>query len=184
MDDDLGRGRPLRRRTDRVRAAVGWAIVVAELLTLVLAVLAGLAAYRDGLDRAHREAAARTTVVAVLLDDAPRLERAASPNPVRASYTDQAGRARTAQVPVSGFMPAGTRVRVEVDADGQVGVDPPSPGDAVLSGVTVGTGLGIVGSLLLMLAWLGVRHAVAARNVAAWEREWRLVEPRWSGRRV
>jgi hypothetical protein len=182
--DDLRSGRPPRRRTDRVRAAAGWVIVGAELLTLVLAVLAGSAAYRDGLDRVHREVAARTTVVAVLLDDAPPLERAGSPNPVRASYTDQGGRARAGQVPVAGFMPAGTRVRVEVDGDGRVGVDPPSPGDAVLSGVTVGTGIGIVGSLLLMLAWLGVRQAVAARNAAAWEREWRLVEPRWSGRRV
>jgi len=38
------------------------------------------------------------------------------------------------------------------------------------------------GGLLLVFAWMGVRAMVLSRNCAAWEREWQLVEPQWSGR--
>jgi len=33
-----------------------------------------------------------------------------------------------------------------------------------------------------VLAWLGILKAITARNEKAWEREWRLIEPQWSGR--
>ena len=38
------------------------------------------------------------------------------------------------------------------------------------------------GILLLVFVWMGVRAVVLARNCTAWERQWRLVEPQWSGR--
>jgi hypothetical protein len=171
----------LPRRTDRVQRAIGLLLVLAGLAVLLVAVFAGMSAYRDGLDRVARDAAARTTVVGVLLDDAtpvgddPR-------DGVRVSYVDPMGRPHIGRVPVTGQLPAGTPVRVEVDGDGRVGVEPPSHGDAVLSGLTVGVGTAVLGAVLLVLTWAGVRLAVAARNSAAWEREWRLIEPRWSGR--
>jgi hypothetical protein len=85
-------------------------------------------------------------------------------------------------VSVSGRLPAGTPVRVEVDGDGNVGVEPPTRGDAVFSAVTAAVAVALGGATLLGGAWAGARSAVAACNHAAWEREWRLVEPRWSGR--
>jgi len=173
--------RPPRRRTDRVQSAVGWMLVLASLITLVSAAVGARSAYRDGLDRMQRDAAARTTVVAVLLDDAAPVGSGPE-RPVRVSYVDPMGRPHIGQVPVTGRLLAGTPVRVEVDGDGRVGVESPSRGDAVLSGVSVAVGVTLLGGMLIVLCWLGIRRAVAARNHAAWEREWRWIEPQWSGR--
>jgi hypothetical protein len=98
------------------------------------------------------------------------------------SYVDQVGRAQVGQVPVTGNLAAGTPVRVEVDGTGRVGIEPPSPGDAVFSAVAAATAVTLGGILLLVFAWMGIRAAVLATNCSAWEREWRLVEPHWSGR--
>ena len=173
--------RPLRRLTDRVQRAAGWVLVLAGLVTLLVAALTAASAYRDGLDRVQHDAAARTTVVGVLLDDASPVG-AGTQRPVRVSYVDLAGRAHVGQVPVTGRLLAGTPVRVEVDGDGRVGVEPPSRGDAVLSAVTAAVGVILLGGVLLVLSWIGIRQAVAARNHVAWEREWRRIEPQWSGR--
>jgi hypothetical protein len=120
-------------------------------------------------------------VVGVLLDDAPPVGSGPS-RPTRVRYVDQVGRAQVGQVPVTGSLPAGTSVRVEVDGNGRVGVEPPSRGDAVFSAVAAGVAVTLGGALLLVFTWMGIRAAVLATNCSAWEREWRLVEPRWSGR--
>jgi hypothetical protein len=120
-------------------------------------------------------------VVGVLLDDAPPVGSGPS-RPTRVSYVDQIGRAQVGQVPVTGNLAAGTPVRVEVDGIGRVGVEPPSRGDAVFSAVAAATAVTLGGILLLVFAWMGIRAAVLASNCSAWEREWRLVEPHWSGR--
>jgi hypothetical protein len=173
--------RGLRRRTDRLQCVVGWFILAATLCTLVGAGLAAAATYRDGLDRIQQDAAARTSVTGVLLDDALPADPG-SGLPVRISYADQAGRAHVVQMVVTGRMLAGTPVRIEVDGQGRVGVPPPSRGDAVLGAASVAVGTTLLGGLLLGLTWVGVRCAVSARNHAAWAREWRWIEPQWSGR--
>ena len=181
VPDRVGPDRSLRRWTDRLLTVVGWVVVALAVLTVVSAGVAAASAYRDGLDRIARDAAARTMVVGVLLDDAAPVGPGPA-RPVRVSYVDPAGRQHVGQVPVTGRLAAGTSVRVEVDGDGRVGVEPPSRGDAVFSAVAAGVAVAMLGALLLGLAWCGSRRAVAARNHAAWEREWRLVEPQWSGR--
>ena len=170
-----------RRRTDCTQCAIGWILLLAGVLTFVAAALVSSSAYRAGLDRIERDAAARTTVVGVLLDDAPPVGSGPS-RPTRVSYVDQTGRAQIGQIAVTGNLTTGTPVRVEVDGSGRVGVEPPSRGDAVFSAVAAATAVALGGVLLLVLLWLGVRAMVLSRNCSAWEREWRLVEPRWSGR--
>jgi hypothetical protein len=174
-------GGSLRRRTDRLRCAAGWVLVLAAVCTLVVAGVAAASAYRQGIDRIQRDVAARTTVAGVLLDDAAPVGTGPV-RPVRVSYVDRAGHPQIGQVPVTGRLLAGTPVRVEVDGNGRVGTEPPSRGDAVLSAVTVAAGVALLGGLLLGLVWLAVRCALTARNYVAWEREWRWIEPRWSGR--
>ena len=173
--------RSIRRRTDRVRSGAGWAVLLAGLITLVLAVVAGQSAYDDGLARIERDAAARATVVGTLLDDA-RSARTEPATRARVSYVDPAGRPQIGEITVTGRLPAGTPVRVEVDGDGRVGAERPSRGDAVLSAVAAASGIVVIGWLLLVLAWFGILKAITARNEKAWEREWRLIEPQWSGR--
>jgi hypothetical protein len=173
--------RPLRRGTDRLLVVVGWVVIALAVLTVVCAGVAAASAYRGGLDRVERDAAARTTVVGVLLDDAAPVG-SGPVRPVRVSYADQQGRSHVGQVSVTGRLVAGTPVRVEVDGDGRIGVDPPSRGDAVVAAVLAGLAVALLGLALLPALWCGARWAVARHNHAAWEREWRLVEPQWSGR--
>jgi hypothetical protein len=170
-----------RRRSERVQCAIGWMLLIAGLVTVVVAAFTASSAYRAGLERIKTDAAARTTVVGVLLDDAPPVGSGPS-RPTRVSYVDQVGRAQVGQVPVTGNLAAGTPVRVVVDGAGRVGVEPPSRGDAVFSAVAAATAVTLGGILLLVFAWMGIRAAVLATNCSAWEREWRLVEPHWSGR--
>jgi hypothetical protein len=171
----------LRRRTDRFQSVVGWVLIAAALCAMVGAGVAAMSAYAGGLARIQHDAATRATVVAVLLDDATAV--ASGPTrPVRISYVDTAGRPQVGQVPIAGRLLAGTPVRVEVDGDGRVGSPPPTRGDAVLAAAAAAVGVTLLGGLLLGLTWFGVRHAVTASNHAAWAREWRWVEPQWSGR--
>lgn len=181
VPDRPGPDRSLRRWTDRLLTVVGWVVVALAVLTVVTAGVTGVSAYRDGLDRIARDAAARTMVVGVLLDDATPVGPGPS-RPVRVSYIDQSGRPHVARVPVTGRLLTGTSVRIEVDGDGRVGVDPPSRGDAVFAALSAGVAVTLLGAILLGMAWCGARYAVAVRNHGAWEREWRLVEPQWSGR--
>jgi hypothetical protein len=175
----LGPGPSLRRTTDQVLTVVGWVVVALAVLTVVCAGVAAASAYRAGLERIERDAAARTTVTGVLLDDAAR---GVPTRPVRVSYADQQGRPQIGQVSATGRLTAGTPVRIEVDGDGRVGVARPTHGEAVVSAATAGVGTTLVGAILLVLTWCGVRRTVTARNHRAWEHEWRLVEPLWSGR--
>ena len=171
----------LRRRTDRFQSAVGWFLVAAAMCALVGAGLAGFSAYDSGVARIQHDAATRATVVAVLLDDVTAV--ASGPTrPVRVSYVDQSGRPQIGQVPIAGRLPTGTPVRVEIDSDGRIDATPPTHGDAVLSGAAAAIGVTLLSGLLLGLTWFGVRCAVTARNHAAWAREWRWIEPQWSGR--
>jgi hypothetical protein len=170
-----------RRRTDQLQRTIGWMLLLAGVLTLAAAALVSSSAYQAGLERIRQDAAARTTVVGVLLDDAPPVGSGPS-RPTRISYVDPAGRPQIGQVPITGNLDAGTPVRVEVDGAGRVGVEPPTDGDALFSAVAAATAVTLGGFLLLVFAWMGVRALILSRNCCAWEREWRLVEPGWSGR--
>jgi hypothetical protein len=170
-----------RRRSDCVQCVIGWILLFAGMLTFVAAYLVSSSAYQAGLDRIEQDAATRTTVVGVLLDDAPPVGSGPS-RPTRVSYVDQTGRPQVGQIAVTGNLVVGTPVRVEVDGNGRVGVEPPSRGDALFSAVAAATAVVFGGILLLVFVWLGVRALVLSRNCSAWEREWRLVEPQWSGR--
>lgn len=174
-------GGPLRRRTDRLRTAVGWVVVVTAVFVVACAGAAASSAYRAGLVRVERDAAARTMVVGTLLDDATPAGSGPA-QPARISYVDPQGRARIGQLSVSGSLRAGTPVRVEVDGAGDMGVAPPSRRDALFSAAVTGAAVSLLGAVLLAVTWFGAGSVVAARNRAAWEREWRLVEPLWSGR--
>ena len=169
-------GGSLRRRTDRLRTVVGWVVLVTAVFVAACAGIAAVSAYRAGLDRIQRDAAARTMVVGMLLDDATPAG-AGPAQPARISYVDPRGRVRVTQLSVFGPLRAGTPVR-----DGDVGGARPSRGDALFSAVVAAAAVALVGAVLLGGTWFGARSAVAARNHAAWEREWRLVEPLWSGR--
>ncbi len=175
---DQRRRRARRRGTDRVEDAVAWLLTALALITALGALAVGVAGYSEGMNRVRAEAAERRAVLAVLAEPTTSL----GPPQVRATWTGRDGAPVTAPVPVRGQLPAGAPVRVWLDARGHVTGAPMDPGNAVVVGWVRGVLVALCGWSLLALAWAGVRRLLAARNAAAWAREWERVEPSWSGR--
>jgi hypothetical protein len=84
---------------------------------------------------------------------------------------------------VSGSPPEGSLVPVWLDRNGNVVGAPPDATDAVVLSAASGFGVVVVGVVLLVGTWAGVRWGLDRRNAAGWAEEWARVGPEWSGRR-
>lgn len=170
---------PLRRRCDRVEAAILAGLVAAFVLGGSLAALAaGQWAYDSALRTEHADEAAWHQVAAVLLTTA----EAWSPATAQARWTAPHGVRRTAWVPAPAGAPAGTSVRVWVDAAGRP-AEPPLrhsqvEGQAVMAAIAAVVAL----AMLLGSAGLFARHVADRRRLAAWDAQWRATGPQWSRR--
>lgn len=168
---------PLRRRCDRVEAAILAGLVAAFVVGGSLAALtAGRWVYDTALRTEHAGEAARHQVAAVLLTTA----EAWSPATAEARWAAAGGVLRTGWVPVPAGAPAGTTVRVWVDAAGRP-AEPPLrhsqvEGQAVMAAVAAVTAV----ALLLGGAGLVARREADRRRLAAWDTEWRAAGPKWS----
>ncbi|MCE0767712.1 hypothetical protein LWC35_33165 [Pseudonocardia kujensis] len=158
------------------------------LVLVAVAVVTGLQLHGNGLEQARADAVDRVSVDATLLqpvDGAIGMDAAAGTTQVTvpATWAAPDGTPRTGTVPVLGSQPAGSTVPVWVDRTS--GAIAPPPVDALQAGVTAVVG-GLLVLLVGVLVLLGLRAVVrarcAARNHAAWAREWALYEPLWSGR--
>lgn len=179
---------PLRRRYDRVEAAIG----VGLLMTfLVGAPLLGIAAgqwTRTAGERA--ELAARShahQVRAVLLHTAPpavlsvRAASVESEEPVR--WTSPDGQVRTAQIAVPGGSQAGATLLVWTDGQGRLTAPPPGPGEISDQVILTSTFVPIAVALVAGGAWLAARRVLHARRLRWWEAQWSAIGPRWTSRR-
>lgn len=168
---------PLRRRCDRVEAAIVAGLVVAFVLGGSLAALAaGRWAYGSALRTEQAGQAARHQVAAVLLTTADGW----SPAMVRARWIAPDGAGRTGWVPAPAGSPAGTTVRVWADAAGRP-AEPPLrysqvEGQAVMAAVAA---VFAVAMLLGGAGWFA-RRVADRRRLAAWDAQWRATGPRWS----
>ncbi len=174
---------PLRRRCDRAEALILAGLVAAFVIGGPLAALAaGRWAY-DSSTRAERaELSALHQVPAVLLTTAT-VQQAWSPATGRAWWTGPGGARRTGQVPAPAGSPAGTRVKVWVNAAGWPAE--PLPRHSQIVGNAVLAAMVTVFTLALVLGGVGRlgRHLADRRRLAAWEIEWRATGPKWSRHR-
>jgi hypothetical protein len=176
-----------RRPTDRLEDVVAWVLATLALVTAVLAIGVGGAQHEAGAERARAETAERRPVRIVLLERAnvlPAVDGASAPVPVQvpARWIEPNGTERVAAFTTSVSRPAGTELTKWVDRDGRL-VPPPSKVSTVTVGaVLMGAGIALVGWVALLGVWLLVRRWTGVCNAARWAREWRRVEPRWSGR--
>ncbi len=180
---------PLRRRTDRVEAAIRLATLILLLVAVPIVTLAvSRQADQLALRQAHAQRAADRHVTAVLL-------RQASPTGVPDPYTSiqmtlvlarwqlPGQPTRSGQVLAPAGARAGSTVQVWVDASGAVTGPPPGhrviAGDVCIAAVTtcLVTGLLVLGSSAL------AQRAVDRRRLRAWDAGWRVTGPRWSGYR-
>ena len=168
---------PLRRRCDRVEAAILAGLVAAFVLGgSVAALAAGRWAYDTALCTEHAGEAVRHQVAAVLLTTA----EAWSPATARARWTAPGGGARTGWVPAPAGAPAGMAVRVCVDAAGRPAEPPLRHSQVVGQAVMAATAAVFTLAVLVGGAGWFARRLADRRRLAAWDAQWRATGPRWS----
>ncbi|MEU6546236.1 hypothetical protein [Streptomyces sp. NPDC046859] len=183
------RRNPLRRPADLAQAWIGLGLFLAVLAATPAAMfLAGDAAHRHYLHKARHQAATRHEAAAVTEHDAPRHlepgsdEAGKARYPVSVRFTDDRGRTRTAEAKVPPSLPAGSTIRVWVDAEGEV-TKPPLTRDQVRDSAL---GCAVLAALAVPVA-AAIAHRWAVRrlelrNLARWEEEWARTAPRWTVR--
>ena len=185
----LGSG-PLKRRSDRVQVIGRFVVVAALLVAPPIAVITATATASHLRAVTDAEAADRSPVRAVLLEDAPTVPHATGDY---SSYTDARVRARAVwslpdgtsregDVLTAPLTPAGTAVRVWVDHAGDLTRAPLDP-DGIPTSATVMALLPLFGVPLAawtLYALLCV--LLEARRERRWERDWATVEPDWNSR--
>lgn len=180
---------PLRRRTDRIEAAIRLATVILLLVAMPLAAIAvGRQADNLALRQAHAQQAAEHQVTAVLLEQA---QATGFPGPytsvqltyVLARWQPPGGPPRSGQVLAPAGMGAGSTVTIWIDASGAVVSPPPDHREIVGNATIAAMVAGLVASLLLLGLNTLARRALDRRRLNAWDAEWRAIGPRWSGYR-
>jgi hypothetical protein len=176
-------GNPLRRRSDRAETVILAGMLVALLTGGPFAVQAGGGfAHALALHEQRSQLAAERQVTAVTTQAAPApgTDRGIglTSYPVPARWTAPDGKAATGEVPVLLATPAGTREQVWVTLDGKLAAAPLR--DSQIAGLTM---LGDAASLVAVVLALSMagglaRHELDRRRFAAWEADWRAIDPR------
>ena len=178
---------PLRRRTDRIEAAIRLATIILLLVAVpIAAIAAGRQADHLALRQAHAQQAAEHQVTAVLLKQA---QATGVPNPytsiqltyVLARWQPPGQAPRSGQVLAAAGAHAGSTVKVWVDASGAVTSPPPDhrmiAGDVCIASIVAC----LVACLLVLGSNALARRVLDHRRLRAWDAEWRAAGPLWSG---
>jgi hypothetical protein len=176
-------GNPLRRRSDRAETAILAGMLVALLAGGPFAVPAagdfahGLASHEQ---RSQLAAERQVTAVTTRAAPGPGTDRGIglTSYPVPAHWTAPDGKAATGELPVLLATPAGTREQVWVTLDGKLAARPLQ--DSQVADLTAVGDMTSLAALVLVLAIAGglARHELDRRRFAAWEADWRAIDPR------
>jgi len=180
---------PLRRRIDRIETAIRLVVMILLVTAVpVAAVAAGRGADHLALRQARAQQAADHLVNAVLLQQAPAT---GTPDPyskvqtawVLARWQPPGVPARSGLVLAPAGTPKGSTVPTWVDGSGAVTDPPADPRDAAAD-VCIAVVLTCLVSCLMLLGGQKLaRRALDRRRLSAWDAEWRMVGPLWSGHR-
>lgn len=181
---------PLRRRTDRIEAAIRLVMIVLFLVAVPIAVLAaGRLADHLALRQAHAQQATEHQVTAVLLRQA---QATGVPDPytsiqltyVLGRWQPPGQQPRSGQVLAPVGAPAGSTVTVWIDRSGALASPPPDRRDIVGDVTIAAVAAGLLACVLLLGSNALARRALDRRRLAAWDAEWRATGPLWPGRRA
>ena len=177
---------PLARGSDRVELASLLLCALLVLLALPVAMVVGTVVGGDTSQQAREQASSRIQVEAVLLAAAPAT--AVSETGTLAVATPATWRAPDGSIREGSVLArlgarAGDRVRIWVDPAGQRTQQPLITSDvvtiALVSGLCTFLGLAVAA----FGGHLAVVRGLERHRARQWEREWRSVEPHWTGRR-
>lgn len=175
----------LERRSDRLERRLRLLVMVVLMVGLpITAWTAGSAAYSHYSQLRKAQLAERHPVTARLVSDAQiGGDRPTGQTRPRApvQWSDRQG-VHTTLAPVEAWQRKGSTATVWLDTRENVVSAPVTPDRAATVGVCVGlaTATGVAASVAS--AWKGIRISLDHRRFAQWDREWALVEPRWTGR--
>ena len=177
---------PLRRRVDRLKAAIVLCLLMAFLVGApLLGLLAGRAAYQAGLANQRTEQADWHPVTAVLLARSPAqhtIRGTGIGRPVRASWTAPDGRVCTGLVYARPGARIGSTLPIWVTSTGRLASRPLQrfqvSDQADLAGLGAGAGFGVV----LLIGGIAAGRWLNRRRLAAWGADWRATAPRWTSR--
>ena len=176
----------LERQSDRLERRLRLLVLALRMVGLPMAGWsAGSTAYGHFSQLRAAQLAGRHAVTAQLVSDAQiggdRLTGQTRPRaPVR--WSDRQG-VHVTVAQVGTWQRKGSTATVWLDARGNVTSPPDTPDRAATAGLTVGLGAATGVAAMVGGAWKGVRVSLDRRRFAQWDREWELVEPRWTGRR-
>ncbi len=169
----------LRRTSDRIEAWCALALIIAF---VPLAVLAAACAVHWVHNAAKDRDKSLKQVTAVLVHAVPAGNPVVTGSgmiPAPARWT-VAGSAHVGEVPAIPGSPAGTAIRIWVDAAGSIQQAPPTPGQ-VTAEVVVALVLGPAGVATgLWLAWCALRCLLNRRRLVSWAKEWASFGPSWT----
>jgi hypothetical protein len=178
---------PLRRGVDDVEVAIMTGLVVLFLIAApLLSIMTGRIADAAGLREQQAERAWHP-VQAVLVQNASAglssQDGGWGAAWVNARWDIPGGKSRTGIIAVGLNAKAGQRVSIWVTGSGQV-THPPLSHDDVLDGIANAILATVAGlAVLLGIAAAVARAAANRRRMAAWERAWEIIGPRWTSLR-
>lgn len=180
---------PLRRRTDRLEAVLRLVMIILVVLAMPAAsIAAGRWADHWVLRQVQTQRTINHQVTAVLLRTAPET---GIPDPytsvettwVPARWQPPGQPPRTGEVLAVAGAHKGSTVRIWIDPSGAV-TDPPLDHRVVRGDVVMAVTATLLVSGLLLLGAAGLaRRMLDRRRLRAWEAEWRVSGPLWSGHR-
>lgn len=176
---------PLRRRIDRVEAAVVAGLIAMFLLSApVVAAVAGHWTGSAGMREQRAEAAWRLVPATVHGSAQGQIPSGPAGTVwMQARWTAPDGQVRRGWIPVSLGDAADGGTRVWVTQSGSL-TGPPLRDSQVQAHIAIAEWLTALGlGLLLCLAGAAGRVLLARHRLADWNRAWREVEPRWTRQR-
>ena len=178
---------PLRRRTDRIEAALRLTMIMLALIAVpVTAIAVGRWADHLALHRAHAQQATEHLVNAVLLAPARPAGGTGPYTSIQmtwalARWTPPGRPARTGEILTVAGARRGTLVPTWISASGAVAAAPPPyreiVGDVCIAFITTC----LVSLQVLVEVQALVRRVLDRRRLTAWETEWRANGPLWTG---
>jgi len=173
---------PLRRRIDRLEAAMIAGLIVLFLISAPVLVATVGHGIRSAAAREDRAEVAWRPVPAIVQGPRQRDDFLESPGTVGmlAQWRAPDGQARRGWIPVSPETTAGSRVQVWVSPWGSLTGQPLQraqvQGQLAITGVVT---VFLLGVLLGLIGWAG-RYLFRRRRHTDWDRTWRAVEPQWT----
>jgi len=172
---------PLRRRCDRVEAALITALLAAFLTGAPLMALAAGRQAQDGGPRPGQAQLAGWHQVPAVLRTATIQRFAPSPAQAWAQWAAPGGVPHTGRVLAPAGLAAGAVVPVWVDAAGRLARPPAPPGRHDSQALADGLVAVLILAELLCGAGLVAHRVVDRRRLVGWDAEWRAIGPAWGG---